>query len=681
MAQISKMQVGADSFLERHVDLLGPCPGVTIVRLAFINRKINASYREIAIMTTIDETIWNGFTRFDFTMQAFPCIVIFPKTVAPGNPWIWRTEFFDAWPAADIALLNHGFHVVNIQASDLFGASKAIDIFDTFYEYVVENFQLCEKMVLEGFSRGGLYALKYAERNPERVHALYLDAPVCDFRSWPGGFGMGPGCRVEWDKCLKAYEFTQEQALNSKENAIHCVQKLASAKIPILTVCGLKDEVVPYNENTGLFAEMYKNAGGEFHQIIKPFGLHHPHSLSNPRPIVEFALQRAYPQGLDVFLLKKRHPTPFDYDYYQCRAGLERCRSAFDKGFGRVVFLGGSITHMENGWRDLVASDLQNRYPDTAFEFINAGIPSLGSTAHSFRFNSDVLKQGPVDLLFVEAAVNDEYNGQSELEMLRGMEGIIRQARISNPCVDIIMLHFADPDKCAVIRRGVTPAVIVQHERVADHYGLASINLALEVTERMAASEFSWEDDFKDLHPSRFGHELYARSIQSLLDAAWHQPLSSEVAPYTLPCYLDKHSYWRGRYASIHEAHGNPAWQMIPDWSPSDQTPGRDGFVNIPVLECGTPDAELVFEWEGTAAGILVLSGPDAGWVRYQIDDQIGGLCNLRTIWSDNLHLPWAQMFASGLPCGKHRLCLSLHARVNSDPKPARIRIVHFLAN
>ena len=53
------------------------------------------------------------------------------------------------------------------------------------------------------------------------------------------------------------------------------------------------------------------------------------------------------------------------------------------------------------------------KFPDTKFEFINAGIGSMGSVPHAFRLERDVLAKGPVDLLFVEAAVNDSSNTRS----------------------------------------------------------------------------------------------------------------------------------------------------------------------------------------------------------------------------------------------------------------------------
>ena len=80
---------------------------------------------------------------------------------------------------------------------------------------------------------------------------------------------------------------------------------------------------------------------------------------------------------------------------------------------GRVVFLGGSITY-NKGWRDEVCNYIQQRFPETEFDFINAGIPSMGSTPGAFRFKRDVLANGTVDLLFEEAAVNDDTNRRTE---------------------------------------------------------------------------------------------------------------------------------------------------------------------------------------------------------------------------------------------------------------------------
>ena len=252
---------------------------------------------------------------------------------------------------------------------------------------------------------------------------------------------------------------TDADAEAYKLNPVDNLAALAAAKIPLLHVCGETDDVVPIEENSRLVEQRYKQLGGSITLIAKPNCNHHPHSLKDPTRIVNFVL--AHTGFADQV---REAQTPYGYDYFVERGGLRNCRQKFEREkTGRVAFLGGSITAAA-GWRDQVCADLKRRFPETQFDFINAGIPSLGSTPGAFRFQRDVLGHGPIDLLFEEAAVNDDTNGFSDIEQLRGMEGIVRQARLSNPSVDIVLLHFVDPGKIEQINRGETPDVIANHE-------------------------------------------------------------------------------------------------------------------------------------------------------------------------------------------------------------------------
>ena len=376
--------------------------------------------------------------------------------------------------------------------------------------------------------------------------------------------------------------------------------------------------------------------------------------------------------------------TPYGQEYYTLRSSLENCRLRFERERkGRVAFLGGSITAM-HGWRERVGEELQKRFPQTAFQFINAGIPSLGSTPNAFRLSRDVLTSGVIDLLFVEAAVNDSTNGQTDAEQIRGMEGIIRHARQVNPLMDIIQLHFVDPEKMAEIRLGRSPAVIVNHERVASHYAVPSIDLAREVTERIDAGEFSWDKDFKNLHPSPFGHEVYTRSILRFVDAAWAKPSSGmeSLRPHSVPIRsIDHASYAAGRLVEPASAERSGGWSLIPEWKPDDGAATRPGFVNVPVAVSTVPGATLRFRFSGTAVGVFVASGPDAGIIEYRVDGGPMATRDLYTQWSAKLHLPWAQVLASGLKPGAHELELRVAAHANEKSRGHAVRIVHFLVN
>jgi len=233
---------------------------------------------------------WSGYARLDFIVDSRACILVSPPNPAAGKPWIWRTEFFGAWPQADIALLAKGYHVAYMDVQNMYGAPVGLDHMDQFYRFILEKYQLSSKVVLEGFSRGGLFAFNWAARHPDRVACLYVDAPVCDFKSWPAGKGHGTGSPGDWAACMRVYGLTEEQAMSYPLNPIDHLKPLAEAKISIFGVCGDADPVVPMDENLAIVEKRYRDLGGDIQVIVKPGVGHHPHSLSDPRPIVDFVV-------------------------------------------------------------------------------------------------------------------------------------------------------------------------------------------------------------------------------------------------------------------------------------------------------------------------------------------------------------------------------------------------------
>lgn len=370
-------------------------------------------------------------------------------------------------------------------------------------------------------------------------------------------------------------------------------------------------------------------------------------------------------------------------DYFTLRSGLNNCRIRFERDHvGRVVFLGGSITHM-NGWRQLVAADLQKRFPHTKFEFYNEGIPSTGSVPGAFRFERDVLSHGRVDLLFEEASVNDEVNFRKPIEMTRGMEGIVRHARLAQPDMDVVEMYFVDPHKMQTYNEGKTPVVIQRHDEVAERYDVPAINLALEVTQRINKGEFTWAKDFRSLHPAPFGQKLYAATIGRMFDAAWSKPLAADakITPHVTPSAIDAFSYWRGKLVDLKQAKLGDGWELVHNWHPKLHVGTRPGFVDVPTLVASKPGATLTFTFTGTAIGIFVAAGPDAGAVDYRIDDGDWKTENLYTPWSSQLYIPWAHVLEPALSPTQHTLELRVSKTKDDSSKGHTVDIIHLLVN
>ena len=238
------------------------------------------------------QTAWHGYSRYAFQVDGRKCLVVAPRETAKGKPWIWRARFFGHEPQADLALLAKGFHLVYMDVANLFGSPKAVSHWDAFYTYLTAKHGFAKKAALEGMSRGGLIVFNWAAANPEKVACIYADAPVCDFKSWPAGMGKSKRAPGVWRLCRRAYGFASEaEALAYRKNPIDNLEPLAKARIPILSICGGADAVVPVAENTAIVERRYKALGGDIAVILKPACGHHPHSLKDPAPIVRFILK------------------------------------------------------------------------------------------------------------------------------------------------------------------------------------------------------------------------------------------------------------------------------------------------------------------------------------------------------------------------------------------------------
>ena len=234
---------------------------------------------------------FHGFTMHDFALEGVRCKVVEPKNPASGKPWIWRARFWGHQPQLDKALLKLGWHVAYCEVGNLFGNPSAVKRWNDFYVFVTTKHDFNKRPVLEGMSRGGLIIYNWAKANPSRVSCIYGDAPVCDFKSWPGGKGKGKGGGRAWQACLKAYGFTQEKALKFKGNPIDGLAPLAKAGVPLIHVVGDADLVVPVSENTSILESRYRKLGGAIKVIHKEGVGHHPHSLADPAPLVDYILK------------------------------------------------------------------------------------------------------------------------------------------------------------------------------------------------------------------------------------------------------------------------------------------------------------------------------------------------------------------------------------------------------
>ena len=197
----------------------------------------------------------------------------------------------------------------------------------------------------------------------------------------------------------------------------------------------------------------------------------------------------------------------------------------------KIGYFGGSIT-AQAGWRPKTLNYFKKTYPQAKFTEINAAIGGTGSDLGVFRLKQDVLDSKP-DLMFVEFATND--GGASVDQIFRCMEGIVRQTWRALPDCDICFVYTLTQAAIEPMLAGNFQRSASAMEKIADHYGIPTIHMGMEVTALAKADKLIWKgklpktDDEKkaigdkfvfapdSVHPHpETGHELYLQAEKQI---------------------------------------------------------------------------------------------------------------------------------------------------------------------
>ena len=68
----------------------------------------------------MQERLYNGFRRLDFTFEGREAVLVFPEQANENKNWLLKTEYFDAFPDLQIELVKMGYHLFHIQVFALY---------------------------------------------------------------------------------------------------------------------------------------------------------------------------------------------------------------------------------------------------------------------------------------------------------------------------------------------------------------------------------------------------------------------------------------------------------------------------------------------------------------------------------------------------------------------------------
>jgi hypothetical protein len=298
----------------------------------------------------------------------------------------------------------------------------------------------------------------------------------------------------------------------------------------------------------------------------------------------------------------------------------------------RVAYLGGSIT-AQDGWRPKTVDWLRQQFPDAKLSEINAAIGGTGSDLGVFRLKHDVLDHHP-DLLFVEFAVND--SGASPGQIYRCMEGIVRQTWKNDPRTDICFVYTLAGNMLQTLQEGRFPRSASAMEKVADHYGIPSIQMGMEVARLEKAGKLIFKGDKPKteaeraalgdrilfspdaVHPyTDTGHQLYLEAV--VRSFAGIQRVG-QPGPHILPAPFVADNWEKARMIPLDKAQLSSGWRKLD--APTNSLARSFGEWLPGLWEARKPGESVSFRFRGTTALIYDLLGPDCGQVTVALDDR-----------------------------------------------------------
>lgn len=344
-------------------------------------------------------------------------------------------------------------------------------------------------------------------------------------------------------------------------------------------------------------------------------------------------------------------------DFIVARTPLSNTRAKLenDKKF-TVAYFGGSVTvgfsssdRERFSWRALTTKWLRDLYPEAEITEINAAIGASGTNLGAFRTERDIISQKP-DLLFVEFAVNDSYNGDGASVSAKNYEAIVRRVRRALPECDIVNIYITDSSKAAA---GGDYLQAQAQDKVAEAYGISSLNVGKAIIKEHSLrgnQSANWSEFFADIvHMTDKGFAVYADVIaEYLADELIFAEGRAAITEHQMPEVINPESESELLLIAPHEkmlensvgyTYSDGVFNSLP------KTP-YNGY-----LVTNSDDNSLTFSFKGSELS-LYLSDFTSGIISYTVDGKSGSVSR------NSMNNPFT--LVSGLADGEHEITFKI---------------------
>lgn len=190
-------------------------------------------------------------------------------------------------------------------------------------------------------------------------------------------------------------------------------------------------------------------------------------------------------------------------------------------GFGGSITAGAGLTYEGSDipFGEKFTNALREKYPNSTFKYVNAGISGTNLTYSVCRVKDDCINYNP-DLVILDFSVNTR--GDSDVKTL--YSSIVSQINKANEETAIVNIHFTeaiDNEEGNVIKKQ-GQSNLVSNAQILDavvNFDIPSVTYHNFIWQKIEDGTISQKDIFQDyVHPTQYGHLIASNLLDKLFD-------------------------------------------------------------------------------------------------------------------------------------------------------------------
>ncbi len=310
---------------------------------------------------------------------------------------------------------------------------------------------------------------------------------------------------------------------------------------------------------------------------------------------------------------------------YQVRNGIPNSLYYFrlnQTGNQYLFYVGGDLldgvglSNPNHRWSATMSEAFRKHFPDSSIIETRHCQP-LGSWFAQYRTSGGQAVFGEVicsgHLAILELATGDR--GMDIRHVRRQVEGLVRQINMYRATHSTILVYALTPELLEAYQNGKEPEYITECEKIANYYGIPSLNLAKIAAREILSGKIALADFTQDgVHPTDAGEKIYDVAIRDFVDALVKAtPIPDAPTRVKLPEKLWSETNPNGRIIAYERT------QFSEGWRGGQESPLRP-FRHLLVTDRAGETVTLKFH--GTDVGLIDVTAADTMKMEFSLDGQ-----------------------------------------------------------